>query len=83
LQIKTKNVSDHTADSKPVKQEVNGTVILPHLVFPDQTFDFEMFASYVFTKLSQISSFVQLGLDEADTIKSRGCIFSCVQPFYE
>jgi hypothetical protein len=24
-----------TADSKPVKQEVNSTVILPRLVFPD------------------------------------------------
>jgi hypothetical protein len=35
LQIKTKNVSCHTADYKPVKQEVNGTVILPLLVFPD------------------------------------------------
>jgi hypothetical protein len=35
LQIKTKIVSTHTADSKPVKQEVNGTVILPPLVFPD------------------------------------------------
>jgi hypothetical protein len=35
LQIKTKIVSCHTADSKPVKQEVNGTVILPLLVFPD------------------------------------------------
>jgi hypothetical protein len=34
LQIKTKNFSSHTADSKPVKQEVNGTVILPPLVFP-------------------------------------------------
>jgi hypothetical protein len=34
LQIKTKIVSHHTADSKPVKQEVNGTVILPPLVFP-------------------------------------------------
>jgi hypothetical protein len=32
LQIKTKNVRSHTADSKPVKQEVNGTVILPPLV---------------------------------------------------
>ncbi len=30
----TKIVSCHTADSKPVKQEVNGTVILPPLVFP-------------------------------------------------
>jgi hypothetical protein len=34
LQIQTKNFSCHTADSKPVKQEVNGTVILPPLVFP-------------------------------------------------
>jgi hypothetical protein len=32
LQIKTKNVSYHTADSKPVKQ-VNGTVILHPLVY--------------------------------------------------
>jgi hypothetical protein len=29
LQINTKIVSCHRADSKPVKQEVNGTVILP------------------------------------------------------
>ncbi len=34
LQMKTKIVSCHTADSKPVKQEVNSTVILPSLVFP-------------------------------------------------
>ncbi len=34
LQIKTKIISSHTADSKPVKQEVNGTVILPPLIFP-------------------------------------------------
>jgi hypothetical protein len=27
-------VSSHTADSKPVGQEVNSTVILPPLVFP-------------------------------------------------
>ncbi len=33
-QIKTKIVSCHTADSNSVKQEVNGTVILPPLVFP-------------------------------------------------
>jgi len=37
LQIKTKIVSCHTADSKPVKQEVKGTVILPNLVFPGPT----------------------------------------------
>jgi hypothetical protein len=34
LQIKTKIVSCHTANSKPVKQEVSGTVILPPLVLP-------------------------------------------------
>ncbi len=39
LQMKTKIVSCHTADSKPVKQEVNGTVILPPLVFPCLSYD--------------------------------------------
>jgi hypothetical protein len=34
LQIKTTIVSCYTADSKPVKQEVKCTVILPPLVFP-------------------------------------------------
>jgi hypothetical protein len=38
LQIKTNIVSCHTADSKPVKQEVSGTVILPPLVFPGRMF---------------------------------------------
>jgi hypothetical protein len=31
---KYKNFSSHTADSKPVKQEVNGTVILPSFSIP-------------------------------------------------
>ncbi len=35
LQLKPKIVSCQTADSKRDKQEVNGTVILPPLVFPD------------------------------------------------
>ncbi len=34
VQIKTEIVSCHTDDSKPGKQKVNGTVILPPLVFP-------------------------------------------------
>jgi hypothetical protein len=33
FQIKTKIVSSHRVDSKPVNQEVIGTVILPPLVF--------------------------------------------------
>jgi len=32
--MKTKIASCHTADSIPIKQEVNGTVILPPSVFP-------------------------------------------------
>jgi hypothetical protein len=38
LQIETKIVSCHAAVSKTVKQEVNGTVILPPLVFPGLTY---------------------------------------------
>jgi hypothetical protein len=38
LQIKTIIVSCCTADSKPVKQEVNGTAILPPLVFLAKSF---------------------------------------------
>ncbi len=34
LQIKTKTVYCHTANSKPVKQVVNGTVILPPFSIP-------------------------------------------------
>jgi hypothetical protein len=37
LQIKTNIVGCQTADSKLVKQEANGTVILPPPVFPDET----------------------------------------------
>jgi hypothetical protein len=33
-----KKVSCHTAESKPVKQEVNSTAILPPLVLPAQIF---------------------------------------------
>jgi len=38
LQIKTTIVSCHTADSKLVKQEVNGTAILAPFVFPGLMF---------------------------------------------
>jgi len=37
--MKTKIVSCHTVDSKPVKQEVSGTVMLPPLVFPVESVD--------------------------------------------
>jgi hypothetical protein len=39
LKIKTKIVSCHIANSKPVKQEVNGTAILPPLVFPGSDYE--------------------------------------------
>ncbi len=41
LQIKTKHFSCRTADSKPVKQEVNSTVIHPPVTFPEQDCVFE------------------------------------------
>ena len=50
LHIKTKIVSCHTADSKPVKQEVNGSVILLPLVLPswiDGTTYFARTVSYM------------------------------------
>jgi hypothetical protein len=42
LQIKMKIVSRHTTVSKPVKQEVNSTVLLPPLVFPGGGYDSEL-----------------------------------------
>jgi hypothetical protein len=41
LQIKTKLVSSNAADSKPVKQEVIGILIVPTLVFPAGTYEYE------------------------------------------
>ncbi len=38
MQIKTKIISSHTTDSRPVEQEVNGTKKLPPLVFPGKAF---------------------------------------------
>jgi hypothetical protein len=55
LQIKTYIVSCHTTDSKPVNQEVNGTVILPPLVFPERFIRFHNFLNSTFFKLLQIS----------------------------
>jgi hypothetical protein len=45
--MKKKIVSCHTADSKPVKQEVNGTVILPPLVFPAVSYYARVFAGAI------------------------------------
>jgi hypothetical protein len=46
LQLKTKIVSCcHTADSKQVKQEVNGTVLLPPFVFPALALKFTMWGT--------------------------------------
>jgi hypothetical protein len=64
LQVKTKIVSSHTADSKRVKQEVNGKVILPPLVFPASShtrfeYDVTNFAGLKEPK----KDFFKLGLD--------------------
>jgi len=57
LQIKTKNVSCHTADSQPVKQEANGTVILPPLVFRDEVVDWNSRQKKRETKAKQLLRF--------------------------
>jgi hypothetical protein len=54
LQIKTKIVSCHTADSKPVKQEVDGTVILLPLVFPGFGFIFDICFQRTFSTLKAL-----------------------------
>jgi hypothetical protein len=51
LQIKSKIVSCHTVNSKPVKQEANGTVILPPLVFPVMSNTWlDIFSNKLFSK---------------------------------
>jgi hypothetical protein len=54
LQIKTKIVICHTAYSKPVKREVNRTVILPPLVFPasiiNHAFNISALARYMYVR---------------------------------
>ncbi len=43
LQIKIEIVHCHTDDSKPVKREVNGTLIRPPLVFTGVIYDLNRF----------------------------------------
>jgi hypothetical protein len=67
LKIKTKTVSCHTADSKPVKQEVNGTVILPPLVFPGEDIKFSKLAKLAkeLSKKSNKTSSIWVTFDNA------------------
>jgi hypothetical protein len=59
LKIKTKLVGCHTADSKPVKQEVKSTVILPPLVFPGGRFVKILTSpNFVFAKILTLPNFV-------------------------
>jgi hypothetical protein len=75
LQIKTKIVSSHTADSKPVKQEVNCTVILPPLVFPALLHNvvplnfIVLFKNIICQSLKTLSFGLQLKLDQNQIAK--------------
>jgi hypothetical protein len=81
LQIKTKIVGCHTADSKPVKQEVNCTVILPPLVFPVATLDAvcRIFYCYAFNPKGQstIKPFAGVMYDMAE----QACLFANLNPY--
>jgi len=71
LQIKTKIVGCHTADSKQVKQEVNCTVIFPPLVFPG--------VSIAGSHLRSSPIFVdQTGDCKGDSTVKKGCL-PCLQ----
>jgi hypothetical protein len=60
LQIKTKIVSSLTADSKPVKQEVNGTVILPPFSIPCLHYNFGSILIWQFSLLGGITQTLDL-----------------------
>jgi hypothetical protein len=64
-------VSCHTAHSKPVKQEVNGTVILSPLVFPDLT-NLKMWCNLIKIFTSRVSSVAYY--TEPDTLASTGLV---------
>ncbi len=56
-------VSCHTADSKPVKQEVNGTVILSPVVFPGLTF------FVIFRPVQAVAGFKPLNFVDCSTLQ--------------
>ncbi len=64
LQIKTKIVSCHTANSKRVKPEVNSTVILPRLVF---------------SGYSEQVTFEKIFIFVADTLDNKASVFGAVR----
>jgi len=55
LQIKTKIAACHTANSKPVKQEVNGTVILPPLVFPGRHYRYAILQAVSLRNIANVN----------------------------
>jgi hypothetical protein len=69
---KNKNCQFYTADPKPVKQEVNGTVILPPLVFPGQTLSSLDILLLLFKKLlyNFLRYFVAIGLFYFDEVSN-------------
>ncbi len=55
MHIKTKIVSYHTVDSKLFIQEINSTVILPPLVFPDLSFFVNIRPGHVLSKFYDLN----------------------------
>ncbi len=77
MQIKTKIVSCHTADSKPVKQEANGTVILPPLVVPASPLHMYWLLVFPVTLAQLVATSLTLG--EGDMIRLQGVTTSTLQ----
>ena len=66
MQIKTKNVSCQTANSKRIKLEVKGTVILPPLVFPGLTIEFRLDKIFTLELTNSGKLFILEMLNEAE-----------------
>ncbi len=73
LQIIAKIVSCHTANSKPVKQEVNSIVVLPPSVFPDSVQLISSLRKPVFVKKVNNNFNIKRNLTELVTTRGNVC----------
>jgi hypothetical protein len=79
MQMKTKIVSCHTADSKPIKQEVNSTVILPPLVFPDRGHSIHIEGANMHSHCFEGTRSVDMGLTSAESLTAHNIFMSTMK----
>jgi hypothetical protein len=79
MQMKTKIVNCHTADSKPVKQEVNSTVILSSLVFPDRGHSIHIERANMHFHCIEGTRLVDMGLTSAESLTAHNIFISTMK----